>query len=310
MRVLLANLKHLYQRRGSVACLCGSGLPGRVVLWWRGPFCSDTGQGDCSAVSWCAASSGACWWRMQMETASKPFSFCLPGHREAVRRLVFLAGLGVSLAFLHLSRTARLALFPGPVEGPSCHGNCSCWCWARISARAWRPICSVQALFSAPSMVASVLGLMTLVVALCIMFDVFTTIQYPILHWPVAVMALALVVGLASWWWLGRPAWFRRSCDRPWMGFFDPWDRTPAQRYRDLYATRFTKNIPPAGPVLPTGDWQPPPVRPGQVRLGGLYTTCVLVGPQWKGILTIALAWWPSPGISRPWLPWSWVSFP
>ena len=54
---------------------------------------------------------------VQMETSSKPFSFCLPGHRDAVRRLVFLVGLVVSLAFL-LICIALLASpsFAGPLS--------------------------------------------------------------------------------------------------------------------------------------------------------------------------------------------------
>jgi uncharacterized membrane protein YccF (DUF307 family) len=139
---------------------------------------------------------------------------------------------------------------------------------------------------------ASIPSLMVAVVAACIVSDLFPTIPYPILHWPVAVIASSLAVGLASWWWLGRRAWFRRSCARPWMGFFDPWDRRHAQRFRELYATRFIKNIPPAWDrFFQRVIGSRPPFDPGKYAWGALYTTCVLVAPQWKGILTIALAW-------------------
>jgi len=136
----------------------------------------------------------------------------------------------------------------------------------------------------------SAVSFMVFVVTVYAMFDGFSTIQYPILHWPLAVIALAVVVGLASWWWLGRPAWFRRSCVTPWIGFFDPWDRSQIQKFRSIYAARFTKNIPPGlDRFFQRAIGARSLSSPGKYVWGVLYTTCVLVGPQWKWLLTFTV---------------------
>jgi hypothetical protein len=293
MRVLLANLKHFYQRRGLWIAYVGLTIVAWFMVQWVLPTPGKEG-GVFGGFLVCSFLWGLLMATTQMETASKPFSFCLPGHRDAVRRLVFLAGFIVSLAFL-LIFAALLASpsFAGPLEfyvgspGLLILLSISYFC-ASMTAY----LLGAGVAFSLIRGGGSTLGLLTLVVALCAMFDVFTPIQYPLLHWPVAVIALALAVGLASWWWLGRRAWFRRSCARPWMGFFDPWDRRHAQRFRELYATRFIKNIPPAWDrFFQRVIGSRPPSAPGKYAWGALYTTCVLVAPQWKGILTLALAW-------------------
>ena len=288
MRVLLANLRHLYQRRGLWIVYAVLAL---VVWFWVLSSLTTKGEGLFGGFLSGSFLLGLLVATLQMETSSKPFSFCLPGHRHAVRRLVFLVGLVVSLAFLLLS-IALLARpsFTGPFERSIMPPELlilvlgSYFC-ASVTAYLLGAGVAFSVIHS-----ASALGLMTLVVAVCTMFDAFTTIQYPIVHWPVAVIALALVVGMTGWWWLGRPAWFRRCCGRPWMGLFDPWDRSQIQKYRAIYAARFTNNIPPGldrffQRVIGTRR----PSSPGKYAWGVLYTTCVLVVPQWKGLLTVAL---------------------
>ena len=268
--------------------LCGFG-PGRVVL---GPLSAATkGRGLFGGFLLGSFLLGLLVATLQMETSSKPFSFCLPGHREAVRRLVLLVGLVVSLVFL-LVCVALLASpsFTGPLARSIMPPE-----WlilvlgSHFCASVTAYLLGAGVAFSA-YVVQSALSFMVLVVSMCVLFDGFTTIQYPILHWPVAVMALALVVGLASWWWLGRPAWFRRSCVTPWIGFFDPWDRSQIQKYRALYAARFTKNIPPElDRFFQRAIGTRRPSSPAKYAWGVLYTTCVLVGPQWKWLLTFAV---------------------
>jgi hypothetical protein len=292
MRVLLANLRHFYQRRGLWIAYVGLTLVTWFIVQWVLTTPSRE-NGVFGGFLVCSFLWGLLMATTQMETASKPFSFCLPGHRDAVRRLVFLAGFIVSLAFV-LIFTALLesSSFLGPSEFYV--GSPGMLILLRISY-----FCASMTAYLLGAGIAfslihggSALGLITLVVALCAMFDVFTPIQYPLLHWPVAVIALALAVGLAGWWWLGRRAWFRRGCDRPWMGLFDPWDRRHAERFRELYATRFIKNIPPAWDrFFQRVIGRRPPSALGKYAWGALYTTCVLVGPQWKGILALALAW-------------------
>jgi hypothetical protein len=301
MRVLLANLKHFYQRRGLWIAYVGLTIVAWLMVQWVLPT-PGKGRGVFGGFLVCSFLWGLLVATTQMETASKPFSFCLPGHRDVVRKLVFLAGFVVSLALV-LVFAALLASpsFVGPLEfylrspGVLILLKISYFC-ASMTAY----LLGAGVAFSLTRGGGSALGLIALVVALCAMFDVFTPIQYPLLHWPVAVIAVALAVGLASWWWLGRRAWFRRSCTKPWMGFFDPWDRRNAQRFRELYAIRFVQNVPPAWDrYFQRVIGRRPPSDLGKYVWGALYTTCVLVGPQWKGILALALVWLALGGYSR-----------
>jgi len=292
VRILVANLRHLYQRRGLWLVYVVLAFLG-LFLVERALSAPNHGGGLFGGFLVCSFLWGLLVAALQMEAASKTFSFCLPDHREAVRRLVFLVGLVVSLAFLLISVALLVSpSSPGPFERAITPGGLlvlvlgSFFC---ASAAAY--LLGAHVVFSV-IYGGSVLGLATSVVVLCIMFDVLETIQYPILHWPVGVIALAVAFGLASWWWLGRPAWFRRSCDRPWIGFFDPWDRSQIhQRYRALFATRFTRNVPPEldrffQRVIATRRLS----SPARYAWGALYTTCVLVVPQWRGPLMLALA--------------------
>jgi hypothetical protein len=289
MRILVANLRHLYQRRG--LWLLHAALAFVVLLVALSAVSSPSkGKGVFGGFLMCSFLLGLLVALMQMETSSRPFSFCLPGHRHGVRSLVFVVGLGVSAAFLLLV-VALLALtsFTGPFE-------------RAITSPALLVL--VLGAYFCASMTAYLLGagvafglihsasaasVMTFVVVVCVAFDLFTTIQYPILHWPVAVIALALVVALAGWWWLGRPAWLRRYCDRPWIGFFDPWDRSQTQRYRAIYAARFIKNTPELDRFFHGVIGRRPLSGLGKHAWGALYTTFALLAMQWKGLLSIVL---------------------
>jgi hypothetical protein len=285
MRILLANLKHLYQRRGLWIVYAGLAL----VVWFWSAFSVTKGQVPFGGFLLGSFLLGVLVATLQMETSSKPLSFCLPGHRRAVRRLVLLVGLVVSFVFLLVG----VALLAVPSFARSLGLSFMPPRWLILVLGAY--FCaSVTAYLLAAGVVftgmQSALSFMVLVVSMCVMFDVFPPIQYPILHWPAAVMALALVVGLGSWWWLGRRAWFRRSCATPWIGFFDPWDRSQIQKYRSIYAARVTKNIPPGLDLFfqrAIGTRRPS--SPSKYAWGVLYTTCVLVGPQWKWLLTFAV---------------------
>ncbi len=289
MRIVLANLGHLYQRRGLWIVYAGLGL----IVWLvmeKALSAPTEGEGLFGGFLVCSFLGGPLVAALQMETASKPFSFCLPGHRDAVRGLVFLVGLAVSVVLFCIA-LALLASpsFTGPFEWAIMPRELlvlvlgSYFC-ASVAAYLLGAGVAFSAVHS-----ASVVISMVLVVSVYLWLDAFRTIQYPIIHWPVAAIALAWVVGVASWWWLGRPAWFRRSCNRPWRGFFDPWARTPTQRNRDLYATRFTKTTPRLDRFFQRVMGNRPLSHLGKCVWGALYTTCVLVAPQWTGILTVAL---------------------
>ncbi len=291
IRILLANLRHLYQRRG-LWLVYAVLVP--VIGLWVSAGLKDQGQGLLGGFLLGSFPLGLLVATLQMETASRPFSFCLPGHRDAVRRLVFLVGLVASLAFLLVS-LALIASFSFSASGvwsrmPPGQIILVLGCFFCASVAVYLLAASVTFTGLGGRSSGSGLSWMAPVAAVCILYDVSPAVQYPIVHWPVAVMAVALVVGGASWWWLGRRVWLRRNCVTPWIGFFDPWDRSQSQKYRALYAARLTKNVPPEldrffqriiGTRRPSGL--------ARYAWGALYTTCVLVVPQGKGLLALVL---------------------
>ncbi len=90
MSILIANLKHLYQRRGAwfayliILCMVPMALFGLkydrylgflLISFWTGVFAGN----------------------MQKDVLMKPFSFCLPGHRRIPTLFIFCVGGVVNL---------------------------------------------------------------------------------------------------------------------------------------------------------------------------------------------------------------------
>ncbi len=91
MQVLLANLRHLYQRRylWFAYLFC-------TVLMLPGPLVHDSRE-ELVFVWLMALLSGILVGGTSKDVINKPFVRCLPGHPQAVRRVVFLVGLTVSV---------------------------------------------------------------------------------------------------------------------------------------------------------------------------------------------------------------------
>lgn len=91
MQVLLANLKHLYQRWYLWPAYAFLGL---VLLQ---PL-SDKDSPDAFVLVWYVIFlAGILMGATSREVLNRPFVRCLPGHPQVVRRVVFLIGLAVSL---------------------------------------------------------------------------------------------------------------------------------------------------------------------------------------------------------------------
>jgi MFS family permease len=92
MSVLTVNLKHLYQRRGLwlfYVIVVLFALAGIAILF------DDTkaGQGRFVGLIVLAFVVGLLLAVLPIEVLSKPFSYCLPGHRKMVRKFVFCVGI-------------------------------------------------------------------------------------------------------------------------------------------------------------------------------------------------------------------------
>jgi hypothetical protein len=205
MRVLLANLKHFHQHRVLMLVIVFYLLLGLCLLAQAKEEVAlafliilDFAVGVTIAV-------------MQMEIVSKAFSFCLPDHRTLVRKLIFLIGLAVSLAFpLLLSRRFAQA---GMTAGRS--------------ALLWSAAYSAGMIVY---LIGAVLGLCVRIPALIlflapwiafggILSGLHVRIESAIVDAPVPMIAAAMASGAVFWLWLSRSTWSRDRCTRLWIGF-------------------------------------------------------------------------------------------
>jgi len=95
MRILIANLKLLHQCRK--LWLVYPVLTGIMLIWWlMGIFdiSQSLGLGMCLFIN---LPAGFIVGIVTTETLVKPFTYCLPAHRDVPRRVIFLVGIGANL---------------------------------------------------------------------------------------------------------------------------------------------------------------------------------------------------------------------
>jgi hypothetical protein len=218
MRVLLANLKLLCQRR-SVWTACGFYVLVFGLNWFSLRLSAEADQAGRNMVLLALVSGalviGADIGLMQMLIAAHPLSFCLPGHRIAVRRLIFLMGAAVALASacLFVFITARTAIPPGR----SGLALCSMFC------------VSLALFLAGAACPSSRMGLLAAVLLCLPIFMIFvfpgptagllpsvpSAIEYAMIHFSGLLIALGTLSAAGVWIWLGRvPEFLRTGGDR------------------------------------------------------------------------------------------------
>lgn len=279
MHILTANLKHFHQRRGLYLLYVLGGL---FTLAFVAALVGQRtgGEGEFAMLLIVAFFIGKMVGVMQMEVASKSFSFSLPGHRGMVRRLVFLAGVVTSLA-LSLPWIA----YPGLTsEGPAVI--------VLVLASGFSANLIVYLISVAVTVgkTAAFLNGLFFAAIFLVYFEIGVTLERSIVYRPGLVILLAAATAGAVWLWLGRPAWFRECCATPWIGFLDPWDRSQTHKFRQVWARRFAKAPHPGfdrfflDRIRSHGDSDP-----RRYIWGTLYTTSSLIEPQWKGLVSLVL---------------------
>jgi hypothetical protein len=282
MGILLANLKQFYQRHSLywVYVPLGLFLFFGVLL----PSLKEmpVSEGGLAGLLIPAFLVGVMVGAMQIEVVSKPFSFCLPGHRDAVRRLTFLIGISLSLVLApRLFNTSLFVSGPPVSELVLLSGFC-----ANLAAYLAGVVFGLSVWN-----VTSVIGLVIL--AYFVLGDLGSgmAIERAILYRPIRVIVLGTGVAVVAWLWLGRPAWFRNRCATPWSGLLYPWDRSRMHESRHVWASRrFTKVRHPRtegfflGRIAKHGNSDS-----RKYVWGTLYTTYALIAPQWKGLLSLVL---------------------
>jgi hypothetical protein len=197
MRILLANLKHLYQRR----YLWFAYIFLAVMLIWALGW---PGDDEVLALVWLLASfGGILMGGTTRDVMNKPFVRLLPGHPRVVRMVIFLVGLvvGTVVAFLLVQ-----------------HGGVDPWGSPAIF---WAAVCLgvtiylivagfllIPWMFKGP--VASILFGLAFGAVLVTVREVYPKLEAIVISCPLWTILGGVLIGLAIWHQMGRQEWARR----------------------------------------------------------------------------------------------------
>ena len=231
MSILTVNLKHLYQRRGMwlVYAFLAFAVFGCIVSPIQHP---GPGTGRHVGLVMLVSIIGFLATMSSIEVLSKPFSYCLPGHREVIRNLLVSIAIPVclfaSLPFLlnpalhsWLLATAMLAAF----------GAALVFYWTAV------------ALAFATRNGGVMMGLIPLVFFISIFFELHVLLERAIVLSPAPVALAGILSTAAAWLKLGNPDRARRYCATPWIGFLDALNRNKMRTYANARAAARWKRL-------------------------------------------------------------------
>ncbi len=276
MSVLTINLRHLYQRRGLWLA-----YPMLALFVWVGiaiPLDDpEAGAGRFIGLIVFAFMVGMAAMVLQMETLSKPMSFCLPGHRPCVRRVVFLIGLvtNASSSLLFLS-------YPGLPFVWRLIVLCSAFFAGLIFYLAGATLT-----FRCRQAYAFV-SLLAVIMFAGPLLKLHIVLERIVVLHPLFVIGLGLLCVGGAWVYLNNAERVRRHCSTPWVAFNDCFNRDKirqSQRHRDAAPWKKLKDHPRpwVERFFLTRMTESAPL--GSVRFvwGGLYSSFAIMLSQWKG---------------------------
>jgi len=218
MNILSANLKHLYQCRGLwfwyVILLC---VTPAVLM----PFLSPEDEGFIGylILSFFAALITT---SLQKEILSKPFSFCLPGHREIPRQFIFRIGYVVN-GLLGLAFLAHTQLQFPYVLLVICAGSFVGMIFYLLGVSCVLPSMNSIAL----------IGFLPLIILFGVFFELYKPLEAMIIYSPVQTIIIGLLICWLAWRWLGQEGLARRYCGQKVMGIADNWNVEKLRRYHE-----------------------------------------------------------------------------
>lgn len=221
MDILTANLKHFYQHRGAwsgyliILCL----VPVALLPLFFTKF-DDRYLGYLLISFWTGVFVG----NMQRDVLTKPFSFCLPGHRRIPKLFIFWIGgvvnliLGcVFLLYPVLSFPyVLMAILAGGFVGMILYFYGVCIPFLGLEKQLW--------------------GIYLLLILGVIFFKWDKVVQNMIISWPIPMILASGLVCVWFWRLFGRDSLARLHCGRLVFGEFDT--SLKAQKYRQAQADR------------------------------------------------------------------------
>ena len=279
MSILTVNLKHLYQRRA--LWLLYRTLVLFVFVSILMPL-EHPGAGKGRYVGFVAMAFviGLLITVLPIEVLSKPFSYCLPGHRKIPRRFIFWVGVVVnffgSLLFI---------MYPDLNSGQLVLVVCSAFSAGLIFY--WLGVSFAFGVRNS----AAWIGFLPLVIVGGGFFDLHIVIERAIVGNPFGVILVGLLSSVLVWFWLGKAGLARRYCGVPGIGSLDAWNPNRVKKYRQVrLAKKWDKLKKHPSPWVETFflgrmnryDYS----SAGRYIWGALYMTFGIALSQWKSVFS------------------------
>jgi len=278
MSILTANLKHLYQRRGLWLVYAFLGLIGFLSIM-AALNKSRAGKGQFVWFLMLPFLTGFIASALPIEVLTKPFSYCLPGHRKTVRK--FILWVGVVINFLG---SLLFLMYPGLYSWHLILVVCSAFFASLIFY--WL---GVGCAFSLKNSVFWI-GLLPWAIMAGSFFDLHIVLESAVVRYPIAVVCVGFLSSIMAWIWLGDERLARRYCAVPWLGLFDAWNKDKQQRYRQArMAVKWDKKLKTSPRLeefflarMQKHDY----LSTVRYIWGGLYTTFAVAMSRWTSTLS------------------------
>lgn len=276
MSILSANLKHLYQRRGLWPAYGFFALliyPAVVIPLDQ----SLAGEGNFVGLIALQLLIGICSASLQVEILTKPFSYCLPGHRKVPRKFVLLVGVMTSFAGSLIFITYPDLFF-----------------WKRPFV-IFAAICAGLAMYCLGVFLAFVIrnpgfiGFLPVIFIACLYLGLHVAVESAMVRTPSVAISLGLASGTVVWIWLGHSNWARRFCATSRISLLDLWNQGRVIESERKQAFKRHKAVNHPEPWVErlftrrmnSHDYQ----SPGRYIWAALYTTYAMALSQWKANL-------------------------
>lgn len=233
MSILAANLKHLYQKRSFWFLGLVYGVFAFGVIMVITKAVTKNKQGGFSApVLWMFFISVFIA-TLPIDVLTKPFSLCLPNHRNIPRKFLFSIGLVLSflwsLSFLFYPDLNIVKTILACLSAFSLF-TISYWlgAWFVSKVRNW-------------SVVFAILPLIMLANGL---LNMSTIVEHTIVESPLLMILLGGIINYLAWNYWGRTNLSRQYCGKLWMGAFDAWNKEKMLKYTQDRLAKKDKKTP------------------------------------------------------------------
>jgi len=283
MSILKVNLKQFYQRRGLwlAYIILGCLIFASIAIPLDRP---KAGEGLFIGLIALAFLIGLFAAMLQMEILTKPFAFCLPGHRQMVKKFIFSIGIVTnligSMLFLFYPNLHPLwrvlVLFSAFFAGLTFY-LVSAW----LTFRSRQPL--------------ALIGFLFLPVMACQFFNLHILLEHAIVFHPLMTSALGLLCCAAMWFYSNYENLARTNCLTPWIGFAEIFNRDKLRKFQQ---TKRGKNLLKQLKAHPR-PWienifidrisRQGPLSRARFVWGGLYTSYSVLISQWRNFLALTL---------------------